>query len=825
MPMRKAANANPIYLQDRLLAQLKRVLEYPCTFVEAPMGYGKTTAVREYLKETAAQVLWQRVYDSSITGFWVAFCRLFRELDADIAGNLQRLGFPNDNVSMQEALELLNALPITKETVLVVDDYHLISGPETNSFFRFVITHEIEHFHIVLTARYAELMSVEELALKGYLYHITKSAFELMPQDIMRYYRMCGVDPKEDEVVRLYTVTEGWISALYLLMLSAKETGSFSDAKNIYKLVETAIYRQFSQTIQRFLLCLCLFDSFTLDQAIYMWGQANADTLLTEVCSKNAFVEYDSGTRTYQIHSIFTRFLREILEKEPASKIALYEKAGNWCLGAGEYFAAMRYFFAAGDFERLLHAAELDKGSSFGNEQKDLIIRYFESCPQETRRNHPIALLVYAMALMTYNETALFTDTCEELARIVQNGSLDEDSAHSLMGELELLLSFAHYNDIEGMSEHHQKACALMGGPSAFMDTTGNWTFGSPSVLYMFYRESGKLENEVRQIKEAMPYYYRLTNGHGAGAEHIMEAEWYFNKGDLDNAEIAVHHAHGQADGAHQPNIVACALFLQARLSLMKGEGISVPELSRQIHGEIERRESYELIHTVDICIGYLYSCLGQKEKVPEWLAQGNFSSSRLMFPARAFSNMIYGRVLLIRGEYLKLLGLSGQFDGIASVFPNVLPQIYTAIYVAAANERVCRRGEAIVAIKRALDMAMPDRMYVPFVENCDYVMPLLEEVCNQGVHQADILKILRLYKPYKKSMEQMKKAFSVQSRPKLSGREAEIARLAAEGFSNKEIGERLYISQNTVKTQLKKVFAKLDVSSRFLLAQLLKES
>jgi DNA-binding CsgD family transcriptional regulator len=55
---------------------------------------------------------------------------------------------------------------------------------------------------------------------------------------------------------------------------------------------------------------------------------------------------------------------------------------------------------------------------------------------------------------------------------------------------------------------------------------------------------------------------------------------------------------------------------------------------------------------------------------------------------------------------------------------------------------------------------------------------------------------------------------------PGLTGREKEIAQLAAGGLTNREIGERLYISPNTVKTQLKSIFEKLDVNWRTLLRQ-----
>jgi len=92
----KKNQTRSLFFSERITEALNGIFDHPLTIVEAPMGYGKTTAVREYLNKAGVNLLWQRVYDSSTNNFWNGFARLFRELDDYRSQSLVQLGFPDD---------------------------------------------------------------------------------------------------------------------------------------------------------------------------------------------------------------------------------------------------------------------------------------------------------------------------------------------------------------------------------------------------------------------------------------------------------------------------------------------------------------------------------------------------------------------------------------------------------------------------------------------------------------------------------------------------------------------------------------------------------
>ena len=124
------------------------------------------------------------------------------------------------------------------------------------------------------------------------------------------------------------------------------------------------------------------------------------------------------------------------------------------------------------------------------------------------------------------------------------------------------------YNDISKMSHFHRSASRQMSRPAISIRNDGGWTFGSPSVLMMFHRESGGLLKEQEEMRECMPHYYKITNGHGQGAERVMDAEALFVQGHFADAQIALEGAYAQIEKNGQESMALCCDFLLRRLSL-----------------------------------------------------------------------------------------------------------------------------------------------------------------------------------------------------------------------------------------------------------------
>jgi ATP-dependent transcriptional regulator len=816
-----------IYPRKALNQSLEAIWHYPLTVVEAPMGYGKTTAMREFLKGSEAEVLWCTVFDSSPSVFWQGFNRLLAKFDPVCADRLGKLGIPGDNVLREEAVELIGDIEFPSRTVIVIDDYHLLASQDIDRLIERLIQAAIQGLHIVILSRNVFGENTAELALKGYCLVLGRKYFELTAAETDEYCRLCGVRLNADEAACLQAYSEGWISAVYLCILGYRQTGRFEQqAANLHEIIEKVVYRPCSPEMKEFLLTICIFDRFTREQAEHIWRKGNAESLLTQLITENAFITFDYDSQAYTMHNILSGYLRQIFDREPlAKRQGLLQLAGKWHFDAGDYGRAMDYFYQAGDFECLLTAIETS-GSFFARQPKEARRNYFRECPPEIKLRHPVAGLRYAYDFFAANEPKLFARQCLEAADSIQNSpALDERGRRHMQGELEILRGVAAFNDLAAMAGHFKEAGKLFQGPSDFIDAKSSWTFGSPSALYLYYRESGNLAAAVETAGAGIAAYYQLTDSHGAGAEYVMAAERYYNIGDFDNAAISAHTARHVAEAKRQPSVVICAAFLQMRLALVKGDWSNVRNQLQRLRETVKKLTGYSnLFYTLDLCEGYVFACLNQEKRIPAWIAAGQIPDI-LPFPCHAFCHMLRAKALLAGGQYHELAGIAGQLLKTAGFFPNLLAEVYIRISEAAALDKLWRREEALAALAKALAIAAPDGVVMPFAENGEWIAELLLELQRAGQYRDFIGKVLEISRPVIPNLQAIAaKLESDDGKTSLTGRETEIAELVAAGLSNRAIAKTLNLAAVTIGKTLTNIFIKLGVSNRTALTNLLGE-
>lgn len=117
------AMSSEFYFSDRLWRKLAAIREKPLTVIEAPMGYGKTVAAREYPRHHDIQTLWTPVLGGGPDIFWRDFCRsLGRAFPhaEETVDSLRRLAYPRDAVYADAARELILNLDFQADTVFTI---------------------------------------------------------------------------------------------------------------------------------------------------------------------------------------------------------------------------------------------------------------------------------------------------------------------------------------------------------------------------------------------------------------------------------------------------------------------------------------------------------------------------------------------------------------------------------------------------------------------------------------------------------------------------------------------------------------------------------
>jgi LuxR family maltose regulon positive regulatory protein len=122
----------------------------------------------------------------------------------------------------------------------------------------------------------------------------------------------------------------------------------------------------------------------------------------------------------------------------------------------------------------------------------------------------------------------------------------------------------------------------------------------------------------------------------------------------------------------------------------------------------------------------------------------------------------------------------------------------------------------ALNPLQKALTLAEPEGYVRMFVDEGLPMMQLLREAASRGIMPDYTGKLLTAFEAGERKSQPKADLASAQPLIEpLSQREQKILQLIAQGLSNREIGERLFLALDTVKGYNRKIFDKLQVQSR----------
>ena len=801
-------NLNTIYISERLQESLRPISRCAMTTVVAPMGYGKTTAVSWYLAERAKaealHIIRVSVYSDNLAIFWKSAQEAFA-----------RAGFPflRDYPCPTDAAgggllvdDLCHALAGDTPCYLFIDDFHLLTDKRASLFLCMLANRLPSNVHLIVASRDRFLPAAETVRLGAKVYQIGTEQLRLNHTELAVYAHRCGTELSDVQVENLLYSSEGWFSAVYLNLRTLSERGVLpSRHSDIYATFTAAMIDPLPEPQREFLSVMGLADEFTVEMAQHITGDADAGQILSLLTEQNAFVTRLPDGATYRFHHMMKECAeRSFLAMSAETQKRYWERFGRWYEQHRQYLHAIAAYRKSEDYDALLRVIRSDAGILLASLKPEDVLEALDKCPAETLKAYPFAILVLMRRMFTWRQIPKTLELKALLLTAIEDHpELSEEERGNLLGECDLILSFLCYNDISAMSRLHRSASAQMSRPAISIQSSGGWTFGSPSVLMMFHRAPGALENELLEMDECMPHYYQVTNRHGQGAETIMHAEALFCQGRFTDAHIELERAYAQVKDNGQVNMALCCDFLSWRLSL---------------HADVEQRYTFAERYADLLCYhdaswlnlwnatsAYYHALRGETDSIPEIFSQHRLSDINMLAPGKPMMEMIENQVYLAQGAYAKVVGRSAGLLAVCEAMHYALVALHVRIQTAAAYARLGKPEEARAELKKALSDAEPDGFVMPFVENYGFVQPLLA----QEIKSELIAKIAGLGEAAgaRSAASARPAAFAA-----LTPREFEIVELMTQRLSNREIAERLYLSEGSVKQYVNQIYSKLHI-------------
>ena len=347
-----------------LIQRLQQGMERALILISAPVGFGKSTLLSDWLASSAIPAAWLSLepQDNEPARFLSYLLAALQTYDPHL-GTIRQVPY-HQPPSMENMLTLLiNSLLLRRATVqehfvFVLDNYQVITNESIHEALSFLLEHLPPRMHLVLATREDPPLPLAQLRGQGDLLELRATDLRFTQEEAATFLiEVMGLPLSMEESALLQARTEGWITGLQLAAFSLQGRDdpeafitAFSGSHHyvVDYLLEEVLNRQ-SEDIQDFLLQTCILDRLSAPLCDAVREQDGSQALLDFLERANLFlVALDEQGQWYRYHRLFAEALRQWLQQTaPALVPVLHLRASRWYEQHGLIARAVSHTLAA----------------------------------------------------------------------------------------------------------------------------------------------------------------------------------------------------------------------------------------------------------------------------------------------------------------------------------------------------------------------------------------------------------------------------------------------------------------------------------------------
>ena len=273
------------------------------TLISAPVGYGKTTLVSEWVARCERPAAWLSLDegDSDPTRFLAYLVAALQTLPTNMGEGVLSVLQASQLLPIESVLTgLLNEVTsFPYQFTLVLDDYHLIDSKPVDNALTYMLEHLPRQMHLVITTREDPNLPLARLRARDQLTELRAADLRFTPTEAVDFLnQVMGLNLTAEDIAALETRTEGWIAGLQLAALSTRGREDVHEFIRAFAgdnryivdyLVEEVLQRQ-PERIRSFLLQTSILDWLSGPLCDAVTDQEESKVLLETLERGNLFV-------------------------------------------------------------------------------------------------------------------------------------------------------------------------------------------------------------------------------------------------------------------------------------------------------------------------------------------------------------------------------------------------------------------------------------------------------------------------------------------------------------------------------------------------------